>query len=64
VSIERAKVDAAEREAIAGIPADLLAELEAAQTRFRAAGGCKGCGSQILAVHYPPCPVSDAHPFD
>lgn len=54
----RRRVDAAEREAIAGIPADIMARLTIAQAEFRAKGGCPGCGSQILAVHDGSCPTN------
>lgn len=55
--LERARVLAAEEQTIAGIPADLLAFLAVAEARFRAKGGCPGCGSQILAVHDGACPT-------
>jgi hypothetical protein len=53
--IKRAKARAAEDAAIAGIPADMLTTLAIAQAEFRAKGGCPGCGSKVLAVHYLPC---------
>ena len=56
-AIERARIDAAEREAIAGIPADLLANMAIATAEFRAKGGCPGCGSQLIAVHRGDCPT-------
>lgn len=57
--IERARIEAGEQEAIAGIPADIMARLAIANAEFRAKGGCPGCGSLILAVHYIPCSVAD-----
>ena len=53
--IRRARVEAAEDAAIASIPKHMLDHLEQAQARFKAAGGCPGCGSLILAVHTMPC---------
>lgn len=55
--LERRRVDAAERAVIASIPADLLASMAVADARFRAVGGCKGCNSQIIGVHYGNCPT-------
>lgn len=60
--IERARVLAAEQEAIAGIPANLLANMAIADAKFKAAGGCPGCGSEIVGVHYMPCSWCDANP--
>lgn len=59
-----AQVRAAEDEAIAGIPADIMARLTIMQAEFKAKGGCPGCGSQILAVHTYPCSEMAKHPFD
>lgn len=56
-SIERARIEAAEQEVIAGIPADLLAGLALANAKFKAQGGCPGCGSQQIAVHRGDCPT-------
>lgn len=49
-----------ERAAIAKIPPALLADLAKAQAAYRAGGGCKGCGSLVLAVHQAGCPTSAA----
>jgi hypothetical protein len=57
--IERARIEAAEQEVIAGIPADIMASLAIAQAEHRAKGGCPGCGSMVLAVHNIPCRVAD-----
>lgn len=61
--LERLMVEAAEREAIAGIPADILAQLTVAEAKFRAEGGCKGCGSMVLAAHKSGCPTLLDHDF-
>jgi len=55
--IELLKTRLAEAEAIAGIPPDIKAKLDAAQREFEAAGGCPGCGSKVLAVHEVHCPT-------
>ncbi len=47
---------AAEDEVIRSIPQKLLDNLRKANEELRAAGGCKGCGSMVLAVHNPRCP--------
>lgn len=44
----------------AKIPPAPLANLAKAQTAYRAGGGCKGCGSLVLAVHEAGCPTSAA----
>lgn len=44
--------------AIAGIPKWMTERLEQAQVEFKSKGGCKGCGSQVLAVHNPNCPIA------
>lgn len=54
--IHNVKVQAAEEAVIAGIPADLMEVMRKADEEFKARGGCKGCGSQILAIHYGSCP--------
>ncbi len=56
--IRRAKVDAAEQAAIAGIPVNILKRYKAAQQRFKARGGCPGCGSLILSMHRGDCPTN------
>lgn len=58
-NIERARIEAAEKAVIASIPKDLLETLAAANAKFKAEGGCKGCGSTSIGVHYMPCSVSD-----
>jgi hypothetical protein len=49
--IHNAKVRAAEDAAIAAIPPDLMSFMQKTQAEFAAKGGCKGCGSKLLAVH-------------
>lgn len=56
--IRAAQVQAAEDAVIASIPADLREHMRKAEEAFKARGGCKGCGSQILAVHYGACQVA------
>lgn len=55
--IRQAQIEAAEDAVIASIPKDLLANLEAANKEFAAKGGCPGCGSKRIAVHYSGCPT-------
>lgn len=55
--IERERMLAAEREVVAGIPADLLAHMVVADAKFAAEGGCKGCGSKLIGVHKGGCPT-------
>jgi hypothetical protein len=62
--IERARVQAAEDIVIAGIPQWMLDNAKKADAKFKAAGGCKGCGSQVIGVHTYPCSYCDEHPFD
>lgn len=57
-AIERARIEAAERAVVEGIPAYLLARLAVANAEFQAKGGCPGCGSQRIAVHYGLCPTN------
>jgi hypothetical protein len=57
--IRRAAIDAGEREAIAGIPRWILDRMEEAKREFVKAGGCKGCGSQILGVHEGHCTTGE-----
>jgi len=56
-STEQLRVEAAELEAIAGIPADLMANFAIATSKFRAAGGCSGCGSQVIGACRGDCPT-------
>lgn len=53
--IEAARVRAAESAVVASIPADLLKIMSEAQAKFEAEGGCKGCRSMCIGVHYMPC---------
>lgn len=55
--IRAAQVRAAEDAVIASIPADLMENMRKAEEAFKARGGCKGCGSMTLAVHYGACPT-------
>lgn len=58
--IRQAQIEAAEKVAIDSIPKDLMTNLEAANKAFAAKGGCPGCGSKRIAVHYLPCSVCSA----
>jgi hypothetical protein len=55
--IRAAQVQAAEDAVIASIPADLMENMRKADEAFKARGGCKGCGSMVLAVHLGGCPT-------
>lgn len=55
--IERARIRAAEDAVVAGLPPDLLAWMTLTQAKFKADGGCKGCGSMVQAVHNSGCPT-------
>lgn len=55
--IHTAQVQAAEESVIASIPADLRENMRKADEDFKARGGCKGCGSMRIAVHYSDCPT-------
>jgi hypothetical protein len=55
--IRAAQVHAAEDAVIASIPTDLRENMRKANEAFKARGGCKGCGSMVLAVHYGNCPA-------
>ncbi len=55
--IRQAQVRAAEETVIASIPADLRENMRKAEDAFKARGGCKGCGSMLLAVHRGDCPT-------
>jgi hypothetical protein len=55
--IRAAQVQAAEDAVIASIPADLMENMRKADEAFKARGGCKGCGSMVLAVHRGGCPA-------
>jgi hypothetical protein len=55
--IRAAQVQAAEEAVIASIPADLKEHMRKADEAFKARGGCKGCGSMVLAVHRGGCPT-------
>lgn len=55
--IRAVQVKAAEEAAIASIPSDLRENMRKAKEAFKASGGCKGCGSQLIAVHYWQCPT-------
>lgn len=54
--IETARVRAAEAAVVASIPAELLENMRRADERFKAAGGCPGCKSASIGVHYGICP--------
>ena len=55
--LERQRVLAAEQEVIASIPKELRDHMRQANEKFAAGGGCPGCGSKQIAVHYLPCSV-------
>ena len=55
--IRAAQVQAAEEAVIASIPADMMEIMRKAEESFKARGGCKGCGSMVLAVHRGSCPT-------
>ena len=61
--IRTAQIRAAEQAVIDSIPLDLKRHMDEAQARFEAEGGCKGCGSKVLAVHYGNCPTLDEPDF-
>ena len=50
-------------DAIAGIPKGRLDNFNRAKADFKAVGGCKGCGSLILAVHAGNCPQRYDNPY-
>ena len=50
-------------DAIAGIPKGRLDNFNRAKADFKANGGCKGCGSLILAVHAGNCPQRYDNPY-
>lgn len=54
--IEAARVRAAEDAVIASIPAELLENMRKADAAFKATGGCPGCKSTSIGVHYGACP--------
>lgn len=55
--IRAVQVSAAEGAVIASSPVHLMENLRKANEAFKARGGCKGCGSVVLAVHYSKCPT-------
>ena len=57
--IHAAQVIAAEDAVVASIPTDLRENLRLANMEFQANGGCRGCGSQRIAVHYAACSETD-----
>jgi hypothetical protein len=61
--IEAARVRAAEDAVVASIPAELLENMRRANERFAAAGGCPGCKSTSIGVHYGACPTLDEPDF-
>lgn len=54
--LEQTGVHAAEQAVIDSIPKELLETMRKADEEFKAKGGCPGCGSKLLAVHYGNCP--------
>lgn len=59
IKLEVVRRMAAEQAVIDSIPKELRDNMEKAQARFEAGGGCLGCGSKRVAVHYLPCSVSE-----
>jgi hypothetical protein len=57
--LERARMLAAEQAVIDSIPKKLRDNMERAQAKFEADGGCPGCRSKRIGVHYMPCSTSD-----
>jgi hypothetical protein len=55
--IRAAQVKAAEDAVIASIPAERRESMRKADEAFKARGGCKGCGSMLIAVHRGGCPT-------
>ena len=53
--LERERMLAAEQAVIKSIPKELLDHMEKSNARFAAEGGCKGCGSMRIGVHYGIC---------
>jgi hypothetical protein len=50
---------AAEQAVIDSIPKELRDNMERAQAKFAAEGGCPGCRSTRIGGHYMPCSVAD-----
>lgn len=61
--IETARVRAAEAAVVASLPAELLENMRRANERFAAEGGCSGCKSTSIGVHYGACPTLDEPDF-
>lgn len=61
--IRAAKIAAAEQAVIDSLPNDLLQQIEESNRKFAAAGGCPGCGSKLIAVHYGNCPELEKDEF-
>lgn len=57
--LEAIRREAMERAVIDSIPKELRENMEKAQAKFESKGGCKGCGSKLIGVHYPPCPETE-----
>jgi hypothetical protein len=54
--IEAVRVRAAEDAVISSLPARLVENMRKADAAFKSSGGCPGCGSQVIGVHYGDCP--------
>jgi hypothetical protein len=54
-TLERARMLAAEQAVIDSIPKELRDNMARAQAKFEAEGGCPGCGSKCIGVHYMNC---------
>lgn len=57
--LERERMLAAEKAVIDSIPQELKTRMEEANAKFKAEGGCKGCGSMSIGVHHLPCSISE-----
>lgn len=56
--LERERMLTAEQAVIASIPKEMMQRIAEANAKLKAEGGCKGCGSTSIGVHYLPCSVS------
>ena len=56
--IRARQIQAAEDAVIASIPQELRDRLRAADAEYALNGGCPGCDSKIIGVHYGDCTVS------
>lgn len=52
---QQARIETAENAVVDGIPQWILDNMDRANEKFAAAGGCKGCASKRVAVHFANC---------